>query len=62
MPEIAVAEMACDWYARSQEFGNGFRELIAAQAVEKYQINLAGEHYGWIKSCVELLLEDQFVR
>ena len=62
MPEIAVAEMVCDWYARSQEFGNGLREWIAAQAVEKYQINLAGEQYGWVKRCVELVLEEQFVR
>jgi len=62
MPEIAVAEMVCDWYARSQEFGNGLREWITAQAVAKYRINLESEQYGWVENCVALLLEDHFVR
>jgi hypothetical protein len=38
MPEIAVAEMVCDWYARSQEFGTGLREWITTQAIERFQI------------------------
>lgn len=62
MPEIAVAEMVCDWYARSQEFGTGLREWITGQAVEKFQIDLEGERYGWVKKYVALLLEDHFVR
>lgn len=62
MPEIAVAEMVCDWYARSQEFGTCLRDWIATQAVQKFQIDLEGEQYGWVEKFVSLLLEDQFVR
>jgi hypothetical protein len=62
MPEIAVAEMVCDWYARSQEFGTCLREWITTQAVEKFRIDLGGEQYGWVEKFVALLLEDQFVR
>lgn len=62
MPEIAVAEMVCDWYARSQEFGTGLREWITTQAIERFQIDLESEQYGWIKKFVASLLEDHFVR
>ena len=31
MPEISVAEMVCDWYARAQEFGTGLRDWIVQQ-------------------------------
>jgi len=49
MPEIAVAEMVCDWYARSQEFGTGLREWITSEAVERFQIDVAGEGYAWVQ-------------
>lgn len=62
MPEIAIAEMVCDWYARSQEFGTGLREWITTQAIERFQIDLESEQYGWVKKFVAILLEDPFVR
>lgn len=62
MPEIAVAEMVCDWYARSQEFGTGLREWITSQAVERFHIDLEGERYAWVQQFVGLLLVDHFVR
>lgn len=62
MPEIAVAEMVCDWYARSQEFGTGLREWITTQAIERFQIDTDDEQYGWVMKFVAILLEDQFVR
>ena len=61
MPEIAVAEMVCDWYARSQEFGTGLRDWIKNRAVEKFQIDTAGEQYAWVQKFVDLLLQDHFV-
>src|SRR5262245_23535192 len=36
MPEISVAEMVCDWYARSQEFGTDLRVWIREVAVIRY--------------------------
>jgi hypothetical protein len=62
MPEIAVAEMVCDWYARSQEFGTALRDWIIGQAVERFGIDVASEQYEWVQRFVALLLEDHFVR
>ncbi len=62
MPELAVAEMVCDWYARSQEFGTGLRDWIKTKAVEKFHIDTNGEQYGWVLKFVDLLLQDHFVR
>ncbi len=62
MPEIAVAEMVCDWYARSQEFGTALRDWISTQAIDRFQIDLKGEQYQWIQNFLDLLLEDHFVR
>lgn len=62
MPEIAVAEMICDWYARSQEFGTSLRDWITENAIDKFKIDLEGEQYKWIVGFVTLLLEDHFVR
>lgn len=62
MPEIAVAEMVTDWYARSTEFGSGLRDWIKSTAVSRFKIDVNGEQYAWINSCVNLLLEDSFSR
>jgi hypothetical protein len=60
MPEIAVAEMVCDWYARSQEFGTGLREWIASNAIPKFNIDTSSEHYRWITTFVDMLLTPTF--
>lgn len=62
MPDIAVAEMVCDWYARAQEFGTGLRDWIASQATDRFQIDKDSQQYRWITKFVDLLLEDHFVR
>jgi hypothetical protein len=60
MPEIAVAEMVCDWYARSQEFGTDLREWIRREAVPRYNLAVGGTQYGWVENFVELILEKPF--
>jgi len=60
MPELDVAEMVCDWYARGQEFGTGLRDWIADSAIDRYSIDLEGKHYQWINAFVDLLLQDPF--
>ena len=62
MPEIAVAEMVCDWYARSQEFGTGLRDWIKQNAIDKFKIDLESDQMNWINKFVNILLEDHFVR
>jgi len=61
MPDIAVAEMVCDWYARSQEFGTGLRDWIDEVAVPRFQIDKTAQQYKWIQKFVDVLLEDVFV-
>ncbi len=62
MPDIAVAEMVCDWYARAQEFGTGLRDWIGGQATARFQIDKDSVQYQWITKFVDLLLEDPFAR
>lgn len=60
MPAIAIAEMVCDIYARSQEFGTGLREWIKEKFVEKNNVNVRGKKYKQMMDFVNLLLEDSF--
>ncbi len=62
MPEICVAEMVCDWFARSQEFGTDLRQWIREVAVQRYQIALDGERWRWIEGFVELMVSKPFAR
>jgi hypothetical protein len=57
MPEISVAEMVCDWFARSQEFGTDLRNWIETVAVPRFGMDRASERYRWVRQYVELLLE-----
>src|SRR5215831_18050233 len=52
MPALAVAEMVCDWYARSQEFGTGLRDWIEETAVERFSINKDSHQYQLIQKYV----------
>jgi hypothetical protein len=62
MPEICIAEMVCDWYARGMEFGTGLRDWINDVAIERYNINTESYKYKQLVGFVNLLLQDSFVR
>jgi hypothetical protein len=62
MPEVSIAEMACDCYARGAEFGTDLRQWIQTVAVPKYNIDVNGQRYRWLVGFVEVLLEDHFRR
>jgi hypothetical protein len=62
MPEVAVGEMVCDWYARAQEFGTGLRDWIGGPATERFRIDPDSPQAGWITRFVDLLLEEPFRR
>lgn len=62
MPELAIAEMCCDWLARAQEFGTGLREWIKNTAVDKYKIEPGSLAEKRINEFVAILLKDSFVR
>jgi len=60
MPEIFLAEMVCDWYARSVEFGTDLREWIKNTAYERFEIPPKGKLSKKIKEFLDLLLEKPF--
>lgn len=60
MPEQAIAEMVCDWYARAQEFGTGLREWVEKR-VENIDVECP-EVVGKIHEFMNILLRDSFVR
>ncbi len=60
MPRVYVAEMVCDWYARSCEFGTGLRDWILNTAMEKYGFTNTSPVYDIIQEMLSLLLDAQF--
>lgn len=62
MPEVYVAEMVADWYARSQEFGTGLRPWIKDVAMDRFKIDVESEQYKWLTCFVDMLLENHFVK
>lgn len=60
VPELFLAEMVCDWRARSIEFGSSLRDWIKNHALEKFKIPANGKTCKKIKEFVDLLLEDPF--
>lgn len=62
MPPIALAELICDWYARSQEFGTSLRDWIVKTGVPKFNIDVDSDEYKLIQKYLNLLLQDSFVK
>lgn len=62
MPRLFVAEMTCDWYARSTEFGTDIREWVKEKALDRYNISPQGKVYKWVKEFLDLLLDKPFTQ
>lgn len=62
MPEICVAEMCCDWLARSQEFATDLKAYITTTAVERYGLDKAPMQRRWIQNFVGMLLPEKFAK
>lgn len=60
MPDICIAEMVCDWKARSNEFGTDLRAWIKESALPKYDVSTKGKTYKTIKKYLDLVLEEPF--
>ena len=61
MPEVYIAEMVCDWKARSNEFGSDLREWIKTSATKRFGFKTAGKTYKKIKEFVDLLLDSECI-
>lgn len=60
MPRIYIAEMCCDWYARSSEFASDLWDWIKERACKKYEFSYNCKTYKQIKDFLTLLLEKKF--
>ena len=60
MPSIYIAEMVCDWSARSHEQGNDLREWIKDKSTKMFDMKVQSKIYKEIKHFVDLLLEPNF--
>ena len=57
MPVVFLAELVCDWHARSSEIGTDLRSWIKLEASKKFKFSVNGSIYKQIKKFVDLLLE-----
>lgn len=60
MPDIFLAEMACDWKSRSSELGTDFKKWVKEDAPKKYNYPISGGVYKKIKFFADLLLGEGF--
>ena len=59
-PSVYVAEMVCDWKARSAEFGTDLRGWIKEKATKRWDFPTQGKVYREIKEYLDLLLDATF--
>lgn len=60
MPNVYLAEMVCDWYARSIEFGTDLREWILETAFPRYGVSKSSKKGKQIMIYLALLLDRPF--
>lgn len=56
MPVEAIAEMVCDWKARSAERGTSIRDWIETEAMKRYEFKKTDPVYATIMDFVNLLV------
>lgn len=57
MSRVQIAEMVCDWKARSEEFGSSLLDWIREDACERYGFTTRTRVYQRIKFFLDLLLD-----
>jgi len=62
MPRVYVAEMVCDWKARSEEFGSDLMEWIRRSATVRFAFSKRSRIWAEIKELTGILLDRPFKR
>lgn len=57
MPIVAIAEMVCDWKARSAERGTSLMAWVEGEAMKRYAFSKENSVYTAIMRFVDLLVE-----
>lgn len=60
MPEVYIAEMVCDWKARSEEFGTSLRDWIEETATKRFGFTKEDKVYKQIMEYVNMLCQTPF--
>jgi hypothetical protein len=60
MPTLYIAEMVCDWKARSNEFGTSLQDWIENSAADKYGYTVDSEVYRRILYYTDILCDKPF--
>lgn len=60
MPEIDVAEMVCDWFARAQEFGTDLKQWVWQVATVRYNFEREDPIAAVIEKYLNLILTKPF--
>lgn len=60
MPSVYIAEMVCDWKARSSEFGSSLMSWIDDGAAKRFNFTKREKVYKEIISYTKLLLDEPF--
>jgi len=60
MPVVYVAEMVCDWLARSQELATDMREWVRKEAPQRFDFHHAEDQVAHIKGFIDVLLPKKF--
>lgn len=60
MPDVFLAELVCDWKARSEEFGTSLRDWIDETATKRWNFAKDDKTYKEIMAFVDLLCEKPF--
>ena len=60
MPSVYIAEMVCDWKARSSEFGSALKEWIDNGAAKRFGYTKKDKVYKEIMVYTKLLLDEPF--
>lgn len=62
MPTVALAEMVCDWHARSSEAGTDLRAWVRDEACDRWKISRKTVAYREIKKFIDTLLDPEMHR
>lgn len=60
MPDVYLAELACDWKARSSEFGSSLPDYIHGEAMKRFNFTKEDEIYKRLMRFVNMLCEKPF--
>jgi hypothetical protein len=60
MPDVYLAELACDWKSRSEEFGTDLRNWIDEEATKRFGFTKEDKTYKDIMRYVDLLCDKPF--